>query len=453
VLKGSDAAKSAFVTKCLKGCEINRKEAPSYLFHCLLVTFRPCGASSRTTRMPHPIELESPAPAASRALAEPPPLPPALPEPLPPAPGSISRIFRALSSAVDWLCGFATILGGVAVLSILPGLNLLSLGYLLQASGRVAATGRIRDGFIGVRKASIVGQMIFGTWFVLWPPRIVSGFWRDADLIAPHGIAARHWRLGLLAVSIVTLWHIAWACFRGGRLQHFLWPAPIRFCRWLVAPQGFSQRCDAIADYLSSLHLPRLFWIGLQGFAGAIAWLILPVGVLWAATLTPRPVAAFLSLAGMFLLVLTIIYLPFLQTNFARTGRFRSLFEVREVRALFRRAPIAFWLALLITLLFALPLYLLKIELPPRDLAWLPSLVFVAFILPARLLTGWAVSRGLRREQPRHAVFRWLARLAVIPVAVVYVLFVYLTQYVSWNGSVSLLEQHAFLVPAPLIAL
>jgi hypothetical protein len=97
-------------------------------------------------------------------------------------------------------------------------------------------------------------------------------------------------------------------------------------------------------------------------------------------------------------------------------------------------------------------LYLLKIELPPRDLAWLPSLVFVAFILPARLLTGWAVSRGLRHEQPRHAVFRWMGRLAVIPVAIIYVLFVYLTQYVSWNGSVSLLEQHAFLVPAPVIA-
>jgi len=386
-------------------------------------------------------------------MAEPPPLPPVSPAPLPPAPVLISRIFGALCSAVDWLFGFATILGGVAVLSILPGLNLLSLGYLLQASGRVATTGRMRDGFIGVRKASIIGQMVFGTWLVLWPARIVSGFWRDANLIAPHGMAARHWRAGLLAVTIVTLWHIAWACFRGGRLQHFLWPAPVRFCRWLTAPNGFSQRCDAIADYLASLHLARLFWIGLRGFAGAIAWLIIPVSVLWAATLAPRPIAALLSLAGIFLLLIAIIYLPFLQANFARTGRFRSFIEVGEVRALFRRAPIAFWLALLITLLFALPLYLLKIELPPRDLTWLPSLVFVGFILPSRLLTGWAVSRGLRQVQPRHALFRWMGRLAVIPVAIVYVLFVYLTQYVSWNGSVSLLEQHAFLVPAPLIAL
>src|SRR5260370_323503 len=149
--------------------------------------------------MPHPIELESPPPAAPAAIPELPPLlplPPALPAPLPGAPGSTRRIFPALRSAVDWLFGFATILGGMAVCSVLPGLNILSLGYLLHVSGRVAATGRLRDGFVGVRKASIIGQMVFGTWLVLWPARIVSGFWRDADLIAPQGIAARHWRLG-----------------------------------------------------------------------------------------------------------------------------------------------------------------------------------------------------------------------------------------------------------------
>jgi len=403
--------------------------------------------------MTSPIELAPPAPAAPPAIPELPPPPPASSAPISAAPNGVQRIFRALVSAIDWLFGFITILGGVAAFSVLPGLNLVSLGYLLQASGRVAATGRIRDGFVGVRQASILGQMAFGIWLVLWPARIVSGFWRDADLIAPHGMAARHWRVGLIMVSIVTLWHIAWACFRGGRLRYFLWPAPVRFFRWLRAPTGLSRRGDAIADYLVGLHLPRLFWIGLRGGVGALAWLIVPVGALCAAPRLPPPAAALISLVGVFLLLLTIIYLPFLQANFARTGRFRSLFEVREVRALFQRAPIAFWLALLITLLFALPLYLLKIELPPRDLAWLPSVIFVAFILPARLLTGWAVSRGLRREQPRHAVFRWMGRLAVIPVAVVYVLFVYLTQYVSWNGRISLLEQHAFLVPAPLIAL
>jgi hypothetical protein len=100
-----------------------------------------------------------------------------------------------------------------------------------------------------------------------------------------------------------------------------------------------------------------------------------------------------------------------LQAHFAQTDRFTALFELREVRRLFLRAPLAFWFALLITLLFAVPLYLLKIELTPRELAWLPSLLFVIFIFPARILTGWAMNRALRQEQPRHWFPRWLARL------------------------------------------
>jgi hypothetical protein len=95
----------------------------------------------------------------------------------------------------------------------------------------------------------------------------------------------------------------------------------------------------------------------------------------------------------------------------------------------------------------------LKIELPPREIAWLPSLVFVLFMFPARLATGWAVSRAQRRQSPRHGFFRWGSRLGLVPVALVYAVFVYLTQYLSWNGTWSLLEQHAFLVPAPLMSL
>jgi hypothetical protein len=147
------------------------------------------------------------------------------------------------------------------------------------------------------------------------------------------------------------------------------------------------------------------------------------------------------------------MHLPFLQAHFAAEGRFRALFAVRTVRRQFARAPVAFWAALLATLLFALPLYLLRIELPPRDIAWLPSLLFVVFIFPARLLTGWAVARARRRDQPRHWFFRWTGRLGIVPVVVVYALVVYLTQYLSWEGTRSLLEQHAVMVPAPLTSL
>ena len=147
------------------------------------------------------------------------------------------------------------------------------------------------------------------------------------------------------------------------------------------------------------------------------------------------------------------MYLPFLQTYFALNNQFSAMFKLKTVRHLFTRAPIAFFLALLITLLFALPLYFLKIELPPREVAWLPRLLFVVFIFPARLLTGWAVSRAEKHPQPRHGIIRWLCRFAILPVAFFYVFFVYFTQYVSWYGSLSLLEQHPFMVPAPLMGL
>jgi len=80
-----------------------------------------------------------------------------------------------------------------------------------------------------------------------------------------------------------------------------------------------------------------------------------------------------------------------------------------------------------------------------------PSLVYVTFILPARLITGWAVSRALQRNTDRHWFFRWTARLSMVPVVAVFVLLVYFTQYSSWHGTLSLFEQHAFLVPAPTL--
>ncbi len=208
-----------------------------------------------------------------------------------------------------------------------------------------------------------------------------------------------------------------------------------------------------MGDYVLGLRLPFYFWLGLRGFVGALVWLIVPVGILMAATRLPLGGSILLSLFGGFMLFVVVIHLPFLQGHFAASQHFQALFEVRAVRRLFLRAPLAFWLALLLTLLFAVPLYLLKIELTPRELAWLPSVLFVLFIFPARLFTGWALSRAQRREAPRHWFPRWLARLGILPVALLYVLVVYFTPYLSWNGVLSLLEQHAFLVPAPLMAL
>ncbi len=129
------------------------------------------------------------------------------------------------------------------------------------------------------------------------------------------------------------------------------------------------------------------------------------------------------------------------------------MFEVRAVRDHFRRAPVAFLIALAGTLLFAVPLYLLKIEIIPRERPGCRAWCSFAFIFPARLLAGWAYGRAGRRTEPRNIVTRSGARLLMAPLAIAYVVIVYFTQFTSWHGIASLYEQHAFLVPVPFLGL
>jgi hypothetical protein len=145
--------------------------------------------------------------------------------------------------------------------------------------------------------------------------------------------------------------------------------------------------------------------------------------------------------------------LPLLQAGFAAENRWGAMFEIRRNRRRFQRAPLAYAVALVGTLLPSAPLFLLKIEIIPQEAAWLPSLLFVLSVFPARLLSGWALARATRREQIRHWFWRWSSWLAMVPVAAIYVLLVYLSQYLSWYGLWSLYEQHAFLVPVPFLGL
>jgi hypothetical protein len=201
-----------------------------------------------------------------------------------------------------------------------------------------------------------------------------------------------------------------------------------------------------------SLQLQYYFWLGFRGFVGAMAWLVVPVTLIAIGRLN-NPVAPFVGFFGAFLLAIVLLYLPFLQMRLAKTNRLSAVFGLRAVRTDFKRAPWASAFALIITLLFAIPLYLLKIEIVPREAEWLPSLVFIIFIFPARLLTGWALGRAGRRTTPRHWFFRWTGRLPLLPATALYVLIVFFTQYTSWNGVWSLYEQHAFLVPVPFFGM
>jgi hypothetical protein len=361
----------------------------------------------------------------------------------------VGQVVRGVGLALEWLFGACAAMVGLAVLAALPVLQFLSLGYLLEAGARVARSGRLRDGFIGVRLAARIGGAVFAAWLLLWPVRFVAGFAQSAQVIAPGSDVARAWRLGLLALIAATTLHIVAACARGGRLRYFLWPFNIFWLlRRLWRGGYYTLARDATWDTAIKLRLPYYFWLGCRGFIAAFAWLAIPVTLLAVGRALPL-----LGFVGALALAWVLLYLPFLQMRMAMQDRLGAAFELRQVRREFGRAPWAFSVAFIVTLLLALPLYLLKIEVVPAEAAWLPSLVFIAFIFPARLAAGWALARAQRRQTPRHWFFRWTGRLPLVPVAAAYVLIVYFTQFTSWNGVWSLYEQHAFLVPVPFFGM
>lgn len=354
----------------------------------------------------------------------------------------------------DAALGIATLVPALAVVSAIPVLNLLSLGYLLEASGRIARTGRIRDGLVGLPGFAAAGKILLAFWIAWLPLRILHSFWKDAELISPGSANATALRAALVALALVLSIHLAWALLRGGKLRHFLWPAPLRFLRWLGSESPFQGFGGKLAESVRALRLGHFLRVGALGFAGAALWLAFPVlTLLFAANLGNPGISALASLAGAILLGLVVAILPLLQSRFALTGRFGEFADPLAARRSFRKAPLAYWLALTAALLFAIPPYLLKIELAPAEIAWLPNIVFVLLILPARLLLGWALSRAERRDLPRIWVSRWAARLGAVPVVAAYVFVVWLAQYLSWHGTLGLLDQHAFLVPAPLLGL
>ena len=218
--------------------------------------------------------------------------------------GLAARCWAQAASGVDWLFGAAAILGGLAVLSSTPILQFLGLGYMLEVSGRVVRTGRLRDGFVGIRKASRVGALAAHSWVMLLPLRLIADMWYDAHLIDPLSDTALAWRRGLwIATGVIGL-HLSTVWFCGGRARYFYWPVTWpwhlgltlagrrRWSDWLPLAKlalafragAPGQRClalweqarDKVWEFVTGLKLPYYFSLGVRGFGGALAWLVVP---------------------------------------------------------------------------------------------------------------------------------------------------------------------------------
>ena len=329
---------------------------------------------------------------------------PTPPQASPVRPRPRSRLWRlmcklaiGIASLVEWLFGLLSLMLGLSILAALPVIQVLSLGYFLESSARVARSGRMRDGFVGVRKAAHVGGITAGIWLSLVPTWLVGIYARSADLINPGGRSAILWRIALVVVTAMAAAHIAVSCLRGGRIRHFLWlfGHPFWIARRVRQGGFYSEVRDGLWEFAASLRLPYYFRLGLVGFAGTLAWLAIPGALIASVGFAPL-----LAPIGMLLLAIVVPFLPFLQVRYALEGHVSALFSRGAIRDRFRCAPWAFAFALFVLLLASIPLYLLKIEMIPREAAWLPSIVFVIFLAPARILTGWAYARSGKRTLP-----------------------------------------------------
>jgi hypothetical protein len=375
------------------------------------------------------------------------------PAPVAPRPAWWKRAIWWVGRLIRDTFGLVSVVVLLAVLAAVPLLNFAALGYLLAAEGRVARGGRLREGVPLMEIAPRLGSIALGIWLWTIPLRFLSGAVADASLIAPDG---QHYRR--LVIVQMVLWaaisiHLCLALARGGALSCFF--RPIKNARWLwkrLRTGAYWTRAgELVNEFLEPLKFGRHWWLGVRGFFAAFAWLFIPSAML-AALRRLEPGPGLLTIAGGLLLVWVFGWIPFLQARFAAEQRLRSGFQLKSVRELWRHAPIAWLLVCVVIYVMSLPLYLFKVALPPDDAIWFVTLIFIASILPTRILTGWAYRRAARKQaegRRSHFLVRLTCRSLLLPLIAFYVFVLFFTQFIDEHGKQALFEHHAFLLPWP----
>lgn len=346
----------------------------------------------------------------------------------------------------------------LAVVAAIPLIQWASLGYLLQSAARLASREPWSKAFPGAGRAGQLGRFLLYASLLWLPVWLVTDLSYSAQLLLPGSTTANRWSVAAAVATGMWLVWIVWAALRGGKLRHFLWPAPLRWLREVPSVKTWSQASDRLVELVSSLDFPRLWWLGARAAVGTLLWIAIPASMMIVAQRgESNPLAVLIGLVGAGGMTLLVLYLPFLQINLAVDNRFAALWDVRRVRRDFRYAPWAYTCSLWMLFVLCIPLYLLRIEATPSELVWAPSLVFVLFMLPAKTLLGAAMGYAKGRQQRveptlRHWALRHSARLLAVAGALVYVGALYLAQLVAGQGALVLYLQHALLVPSPLIS-
>lgn len=370
-----------------------------------------------------------------------------------PRPSILRRSFRFVGRQLGRMFCLGSLIVSLAVLAAIPVLQLITFGYLLDVAGRLTRGGKLADSLPSFRSAGKIGLAAVGLFVASLPTQLLAHLETVASDVNP-GSAASGWLRGAaIASSLLATMLLVWVWMRGGTIWNHLWPQPIRFCKEIFRPRTWNDAVNRLWDFTVSLELPRLFWLGLRGMLGTLVWLI-PAGIVILANRRGETgLAGLIGVIAVGTTGIVLLYLPMLQAHFAAENRIAALFQLRTIRQDFRRAPWAWFAAMFVGLVLTpIPLYLLKIEATPREVVWAPCLVFVAFILPARIAAGLALRRARRLPEPTGGwavCSRWTVRILMLAVVGTYLVFLTISQYTSWDGLETWIQQHAILVPVP----
>jgi hypothetical protein len=369
---------------------------------------------------------------------------------LPPRPAILRHPIRAFFWFLRAGFGIVSLVLLLAVIAAIPVVNFLALGYLLEVEGRVARTGKLRNAFLLLDVAPRFGAIALGIWLWVIPLRLIATMRGDVAFLDPGGDAEKFLTVFAPSFAALVAAHLCLALARGGSLSCFF--RPIKNIRWLMkrwhSGDYMSHATAGVQDILLRLRLRHHFWLGVRGFAGAFVWLAIPTA-LFAQARPDNGGTILLSIVGGLGLVVVFSWLPFLQARFAMTGEWRDMFDRRAIKQLYRRTPLAWFMATATVFAMALPLYLPKVYLLPDDAMWLVTIVFIVTIYPARVLTGWVVYRAAHRETESWFGWRWLSRMLTVPLLALYVFILFFTPLIGEHGKGVLFEHHALLLPVP----
>jgi len=404
---------------------------------------------------------------------------------LPIGPGEfpgIRKPFRSLWWFFHVLLGIGFLLPLMAGLAALPGLSLLSLGFMLDAQARVGKSGRFRDGFPLLAISTRVGTIALMVFLFLLP---IIGFssvaGSQAVITELSGLPPGGLKTLTVVLQVLVFVHLLLAIANGGSFGAFLSPLvllvrlPLHSLAVVTRRRNlfefpyaagnlhqvvnrirtgtFFSTIDFWADQLLQIFQPwHHLKLALKGAAGALCWLAIPTLLLGAASTVPAQdpgPRVLLSLIGGVLMVPVAAWLPLLQCHQAVTGRFRDIFAVRTARSIIAQVPLRWALATILMYGLAVPLYLSKVVLPPADAFWLFTPLFIVVIFPTRLLMGWVYGTGLRKAANARVFVRWPTKLIMIPLLLLYSGILFVLPLISEAGPRAMFENHAFLLPVP----